>query len=158
MSDTNWPNHLKALGEVLESNKHDQDFSLFMDEVREVDVAEFMCGRASMWISTGMQGPWSTWEGRIYTPQKLMDEHNFQCGIRHLGRLDVFSDGSCYFVVQDCVHRDADPKPANHYGWYPRFFVWKVCEHECTSTKLGNCYYEYTCKKCGYTYRIDSSD
>ena len=154
---TNWPPHLKDLGLLLEEKRNDKDLAPYMDNVREVAVEEFMCTRAGMWIACGMQGPWSVYSGRITTPQKLHDDFTFKSGIRHLGRLDIYSDGSCYFIVQDYVDHKAEVKPASHHGWYPRFFMWQVCDHETTSKKLGNCYYEYTCKKCGYTHRVDSS-
>ena len=32
------------------------------------------------------------------------------------------------------------------------------CLHEVRETKLGNCYYGYTCIHCGYSYNIDSGD
>ena len=32
------------------------------------------------------------------------------------------------------------------------------CQHEMRGTKLGNCYWGYTCKHCGYSYNIDSGD
>ena len=32
------------------------------------------------------------------------------------------------------------------------------CVHEHTGTKLGNCYWGYTCKHCGDYYTIDSGD
>lgn len=32
------------------------------------------------------------------------------------------------------------------------------CVHEYTSQNLGRCYNRYTCKHCGYSYEIDSSD
>ena len=40
-------------------------------------------------------------------------------------------------------------------GAYFRF----GCEHEHEEcTKLGNCWYRYKCKDCGYTHEVDSSD
>jgi hypothetical protein len=50
---------------------------------------------------------------------------------------------------------------AVHNDWHNkklRVFAWAVCEHEDVGRKLGNCYYEYTCKKCGYKHTVDSSD
>lgn len=32
------------------------------------------------------------------------------------------------------------------------------CVHEYTYTNLGRCYHGYTCKHCGYNFKIDSSD
>lgn len=32
------------------------------------------------------------------------------------------------------------------------------CEHEYAQETLGRCYNKYTCKKCGYSYEVDSSD
>ena len=32
------------------------------------------------------------------------------------------------------------------------------CEHEYTGRTKGRCWTEYTCKHCGYSYDIDSSD
>ena len=32
------------------------------------------------------------------------------------------------------------------------------CEHSMRGKNLGRCYNEYTCQKCGYYYRVDSSD
>ena len=32
------------------------------------------------------------------------------------------------------------------------------CTHDMEETKLGNCWYRHTCKKCGISYEIDSSD
>lgn len=32
------------------------------------------------------------------------------------------------------------------------------CTHEYTVTKISNCYYQYDCKYCDDTYKIDSSD
>ena len=34
--------------------------------------------------------------------------------------------------------------------------VGEPCLHEMKGTKLGNCYWGYTCKYCGYSYNIDS--
>lgn len=40
-----------------------------------------------------------------------------------------------------------------------RFFKFAECVHVFDSgRKLGNCYYEYVCGKCGYKNRVDSSD
>jgi len=32
------------------------------------------------------------------------------------------------------------------------------CQHDMESTNLGRCYNRYTCKKCGYSYSVDSGD
>ena len=32
------------------------------------------------------------------------------------------------------------------------------CKHEYTSYQRGRCWTQYTCKHCGYSYDIDSSD
>jgi hypothetical protein len=32
------------------------------------------------------------------------------------------------------------------------------CKHEMHTTKLGNCYYKYTCSLCGFNYSVDSGD
>jgi transcription elongation factor Elf1 len=32
------------------------------------------------------------------------------------------------------------------------------CKHEYKGTKLGNCYWMYTCKHCGESHNIDSGD
>jgi len=32
------------------------------------------------------------------------------------------------------------------------------CVHEYTGRQLGRCWTQYTCKHCGYSYDIDSSD
>ena len=40
----------------------------------------------------------------------------------------------------------------------PRFFKFAVCEHDVVhSRKLGNCYNEYKCTKCDWTFSVDSS-
>lgn len=43
-------------------------------------------------------------------------------------------------------------------GWEKRPDVVAACEHETESAEIGRCYYRVTCRKCGYTYTIDSSD
>lgn len=32
------------------------------------------------------------------------------------------------------------------------------CKHEMQTTRLGNCYYKYTCSLCGFNYSVDSGD
>jgi len=32
------------------------------------------------------------------------------------------------------------------------------CKHEMQTSKLGNCYYKYTCSLCGFNYSVDSGD
>lgn len=42
-----------------------------------------------------------------------------------------------------------------------RYFEWAQCnhaEHGWTSRNTGRCLNEYTCKGCGYSYEVDSSD
>jgi hypothetical protein len=40
-----------------------------------------------------------------------------------------------------------------------RFFKFATCEHKFDGggRKLGNCFYEHTCSKCGYKKQVDSS-
>lgn len=38
-----------------------------------------------------------------------------------------------------------------------QWFKWTYCEHEYETTHRANCYWEGTCKKCGYHHMIDSS-
>lgn len=37
------------------------------------------------------------------------------------------------------------------------YFKWTFCNHEYETTHQGNCYWEGTCKKCGFHNAIDSS-
>jgi hypothetical protein len=42
-----------------------------------------------------------------------------------------------------------------------RYFEWTKCDHEkhgWASKNTGNCLNRYTCKGCGYSYEVDSSD
>ena len=46
-------------------------------------------------------------------------------------------------------------------GWKIPPDEYKDCvdsNHDVSTKKLGNCWYEYTCKVCGIRYNIDSSD
>lgn len=46
-------------------------------------------------------------------------------------------------------------------GWSSRPNILDECQkkqHVTESVELGRCYYRVTCKECGYTYTIDSSD
>ncbi len=38
------------------------------------------------------------------------------------------------------------------------YYKWTLCKHEFTSRNIGRCLNEYTCKHCGKSYQIDSSD
>jgi hypothetical protein len=40
----------------------------------------------------------------------------------------------------------------------PRYFKYQKCKHEFTGRSVGRCITEYTCKKCGFTQVVDSSD
>lgn len=40
----------------------------------------------------------------------------------------------------------------------PTKFLAVGCEHEWTGGRAGLCYYRYTCKHCGCTWEVDSSD
>jgi hypothetical protein len=42
--------------------------------------------------------------------------------------------------------------------FWPRFFRFGICIHVDTASTIGNCLRKYTCKKCGRSYTIDSSD
>jgi hypothetical protein len=42
-------------------------------------------------------------------------------------------------------------------AYKPLYFKWTWCEHEFETTHRANCYWEGTCKKCGYHEAIDSS-
>ena len=40
----------------------------------------------------------------------------------------------------------------------PRIVECKRLGHVCHETRLGNCWYKYSCDKCGIYYEVDSSD
>jgi len=44
------------------------------------------------------------------------------------------------------------------HDFWPRFFKFGVCIHEWSGMSVGRCLMQCTCKKCGKTYQIDSSD
>lgn len=46
----------------------------------------------------------------------------------------------------------------NYWDKTVRYFTFTKCLHEYKGVKTGNCLYQYTCTKCGYTYEVDSSD
>jgi len=39
-----------------------------------------------------------------------------------------------------------------------RYFKFALCEHEYTEENIRMCLHKYTCKKCGYSKTVDSSD
>jgi hypothetical protein len=44
-------------------------------------------------------------------------------------------------------------------NFWLRTYRFSECHpHNDTAVKLGNCYYQYTCSKCGRSYTVDSSD
>ena len=43
-------------------------------------------------------------------------------------------------------------------GWKDTPKIVKKCQHVVESKSEGRCLTRYTCKACGYTYLVDSSD
>lgn len=43
---------------------------------------------------------------------------------------------------------------ANGWKETPELIV--KCPHQPTRRKISNCYFQYTCEECGYTYKVDS--
>lgn len=60
-------------------------------------------------------------------------------------RAFLFGDGTGYALVQD------------YWGGKLRYFTFG-CDHDMTITNIGRCLNRHTCKICGYTTDIDSSD
>lgn len=138
-------------------NYREHDLSRFINDLVEVDYTEFFCTRACLWIDTYMQGPALVLDQVLsYCPIPVHEAMGKgKNDNRRQGHLKVYSDGTCYFITTDTCF---DKNVPNHYGWRPRFFMWKICAHEYEGTNLGRCYNSYTCKVCGHTYSIDSSD
>lgn len=131
----------KDLVQDLIDNSNDS-----LSNLREVSVNEFMMYKAGQWIRPVMQGNHRIHEGNIQTPYKIQILLN--TNLCDSGRLDIFSDGTCYFICGD--YRDGN--------WVPRLFMFDVCNHEYKVLKLGRCLNRYTCSKCGHIHTIDSGD
>lgn len=136
-----------TINTVLDLIENNKDISEYVQSLKEVSVAEFMCRSAGLWITPHMQSPAMLFRGNIFTP-KVISYH------KRSGLMTLYADGSCYLITKEFDGQRLD----THFGWYPRFFLFKLCDHDEEQTNISNCYNRYTCKKCGYSYTIDSSD
>jgi hypothetical protein len=137
---------IKPLLDELAKNRTLQRLDPYINDLVEMDSLEALMRECPYWMSwLDMQHVTSLFQGPILRPVTVPCHQD----MRRYGRLDVFSNGTCVFMISDYERGK---------GWMPRIFMWKVCAHTCTMTTLGRCYHKYTCTKCGYSYTIDSSD
>jgi hypothetical protein len=65
--------------------------------------------------------------------------------------------GGGFAVLYDYNARDWKAKEDKPGSKSVRYFKWVACEHDFVEKNIGNCLHRYTCKKCGYSYDVDSS-
>jgi hypothetical protein len=92
------------------------------------------------------------WEYRHITSPKDIKKFKWGAKGKELSthftlRLAYFYDGTGFAIAHD------------YWAGRVRYFSFAVCEHkEKTCRNVGNCLNTYTCKACGFTETIDSSD
>lgn len=152
---------MSSFKEELEKGFEDRNLDPYVNNLKEVDSAEFFCTSAGLWFGPYMQSPGVFLDMSIsHIPRKVfkyIQEGNDNSRMEG-GHLKVYDNGTCYLITQDRIDYKAENKPDNHYGWYPRFFIFETCAHAYDRKNIGRCYNRYTCSICGHTYSIDSSD
>ena len=116
------------------------------------------CEPGEFWSFFGSYGTVCPQEHRQFVlPDEVPTEKVHRAmGSKPMSSVHMFygSGDKGYAVVVDYWDYDEN-KPV---PYVPRFFKFYLCDHEIKHTRnLGNCYNEYQCTKCGWTYNIDSS-
>jgi hypothetical protein len=119
-----------------------------------------------------------TWFGQNCGEEKIGRYNYFPPNMEEISMEDYFRLGRSYSPIahefrQPCWEKEITDVSSMHIDWFGdgtwlavaycrggiRFYRGAICKHEMKcDKKLGNCWYHYTCSKCGYEDEIDSSD
>lgn len=128
-----------------------------MPNRKEVDERSFWGWRSSFSFAA------EYWLGQIKTAEVSPDTAGKSYQHPEWGTLILYlvdhstKAGGGFAVVYNYHARDYGAEKDKEGMKSVRYFEWVACEHEFTSRNIGNCLNEYTCKKCGYSYEVDSS-
>lgn len=128
-------------------NGKEFDFNT-LDDIKQITAEEFA---SQITRSTGgnAQTPF-LWNDKVNHVSFPWDHEEYAKN----GKLLNMSYGEIFIWADGFILMSLRSYYGNRYTFASAWF----CKHEMVSKSIGRCYTEYSCKKCGYKYTVDSSD